>query len=307
MVTAPPPTLSAIIATLNRAQALSNTLAAMAELDLQGLNFELIVVYQDNTDGSREVLKTFAATAPFPVRAVFQCERSTSSARNHALRLARGDVFIITDDDVIVERNWAQATAKLFAENQHILVGGKAELYSDDLNSDSIRLGDAPDQTTDLMRLFDFVIGCNMACSRSVIEQIGGFDERLGPGTPIKASEDSDFVGRVLAAGIPVLYAPSISVRHNHGRTTVKQRVKLLKGYSIGMGATLAKLTLRLGQRQARPVYWAVRSTFKFRVQQMGLWTGMLMNAYIIYGVVRFLFIDMHKPAHENRAIRQSI
>jgi hypothetical protein len=50
----------------------------------------------------------------------------------------------------------------------------------------------------------DPLITLNMGMHQEVVALAGGFDERLGPGTPYPAGEDNDFGFRALEAGCTV-------------------------------------------------------------------------------------------------------
>ena len=59
--------------------------------------------------------------------------------------------------------------------------------------------------------------GANMAISRRVIDRIGAFDERLGPGAS-GTSEDVELARRIRKAGIPIGYIRDAIVYHRVDR-----------------------------------------------------------------------------------------
>src|SRR5262249_56680398 len=89
----------------------------------------------------------------------------------------------------------------------------------------------------------------------------GGFDTRLGPGTPIPASEDSDFFYRAMRQGIAVIYCPDIVVHHNHGRRTPEQARKLLDNYDRGRGAFYMKHVAAGDRDTLRILFWEMRAS----------------------------------------------
>ncbi|MGH1573530.1 glycosyltransferase family 2 protein [Methylobacterium sp. P31] len=104
-----------------------------------------------------------------------------------------------------------------------------------------------------------YIHGCNMTCSRAVIDQIGGFDATFGAGAAFRAGEDTDFIYRGWAAGIPVEYVPDMSVKHFHGRRDVRSVMRLHWNYQFGNGALYAK---HVGRRPSllKHLYWAARN-----------------------------------------------
>ncbi|MHB1713138.1 MAG: glycosyltransferase family 2 protein, partial [Acidimicrobiales bacterium] len=82
--------------------------------------------------------------------------------------------------------------------------------------------------------------GANMAWRRQVLEEIGGFDEGMGPGTPFRAAEDQDAFWRSLQSGGEGRYVPDSIVVHRHWRNR-RQQLRTVYGYGIGSGALAVK------------------------------------------------------------------
>src|SRR5207302_8060835 len=62
------------------------------------------------------------------------------------------------------------------------------------------------------------VLFSNMAMHRCVYEEIGNFDERLGPGSAYPGAEDNDLGFRMLEAGYRIIYLPDAVVYHRAWR-----------------------------------------------------------------------------------------
>jgi hypothetical protein len=84
------------------------------------------------------------------------------------------------------------------------------------------------------------VQGGNMALRRRALFEVGGFDERMGPGTRFPA-EDWEIVTRIGAEGWNGGYFPRPVVWHDHPRTLDEAR-RRLRSYHVGMGAVYLKL-----------------------------------------------------------------
>jgi GT2 family glycosyltransferase len=93
------------------------------------------------------------------------------------------------------------------------------------------------------------VHGANMAFRRSALERIGGFDTRLGAGSPIPSGEDIDALAAVLWAGFAGIYDPRAVVYHDHGRRSGDDLSRLMHAYDVGRGAYYAKNVLKSGPR----------------------------------------------------------
>ena len=64
------------------------------------------------------------------------------------------------------------------------------------------------------------VIEFNLFLRRGRALALGGFDERLGPGTPFGSAEGNDLVLRAVAAGHNAVYDPELRVVHPDKRMT---------------------------------------------------------------------------------------
>src|SRR4051794_35896246 len=96
------------ICTWNRAGLLDQTLSEMGRLRIpSGLEWELIVVNNNCTDPTDEVIARH--TGRLPIRRVSEPRPGQSNARNAAVRVARGDYIVWTDDDVLVDPLWLAA------------------------------------------------------------------------------------------------------------------------------------------------------------------------------------------------------
>jgi len=54
--------------------------------------------------------------------------------------------------------------------------------------------------------------GCNMTMRCALVEKLGPFDERFGPGAIIGSGGDSDYLFRAYLAGFTLEYVPDMTV-----------------------------------------------------------------------------------------------
>ena len=101
----------------------------------------------------------------------------------------------------------------------------------------------------------------NLAGLKSRLLSVGGFDERLGPGSPSGAAgEDADLIVRLLRSGAALVSGTGEAVRHIPWRTEEEDR-RTIVSYEHGAGVWIGKalreeplialsfLRSRLGQR----------------------------------------------------------
>ena len=98
--------ISVIIPTYNRASYLSEAIRSVLEQDYfkhcgNKSCFELLVIDDGSTDGTKEVVLSFGKKVNYH----YQRHRGVSAARNHGLRLSSGDYIAFLDsDDLWVEK-----------------------------------------------------------------------------------------------------------------------------------------------------------------------------------------------------------
>jgi GT2 family glycosyltransferase len=247
--------MSVVVCTRDRPDHLRRCLAAL--LTLQHPQFEIIVV--DNaptTDASRVIVESLADKG---VRYLRVDRPGLSRARNAGVRAARYCHLAFTDDDVVVDSRWLLALCQGFAVDQDVgCVTGL--VATGQLESRSQRYFDhraawAGNTEVTVFRLHDppvgvplfpfqfgaYGTGANFAAKRSLLFELGGFDEALGVGSPTGGGEDIDWFVRVVLNDHALLYQPDAVVWHNH-RSSEDALSAQLDNYGLGLGAVLAKL-----------------------------------------------------------------
>lgn len=255
--------LSIVVSTFNRARDLKSFIdSILAMNDPHGRGWELIVVDNNSTDDTRDVVLAAEAAFPLQIRYLFEPRQGKSFGLNTGLTATQGHILAFTDDDAIIPTNWAASIIDFFERNASAAcVGGQVVLHNPDDAPTSIRTSATPGMTA--WRQFSAenipIIGCNMAFRASLIREIGAFDVDIGPGSKFGVAEDLDYLYRIVRAGHPIYYEPSISLRHNHGRRTASDLARLEFNYATGRGAFYAKFCA-MGDRQAlRLAWWELR------------------------------------------------
>jgi glycosyltransferase involved in cell wall biosynthesis len=241
---------STIICTRNRSHAITRCLdsidAAARKATLT--DAEIIVVDNASDDDTSSVVNAWATRSSIPVRLESEPRPGLTFARNRGLRVARGDILTMTDDDCCVRDDYFAELLRLYADNREpVLRGGRVELGSPDDLPLTIKTDAAARRWHLSMasarseNLGDCLLGCNFSMSRQVYERLGPFDDNLGAGCPIPAGEDIEYAYRAYVANIAIEYTPSVVVFHYHGRRTSAEARRLLRNYMLGSGALYAK------------------------------------------------------------------
>ena len=229
--------LSVVVPTRDRPEHLARCVAAL-RVALRP-DDELVVV-----DSASSVPVPDALRVPAP---------GASRARNAGWRAARHERVAFVDDDVEVAPGWADAMVT--ALDEHVWVAGAVGVPTGQEGRErpvAVTTLTCPTALT-LQTRGTLGASANLGVRRSALEEVGGFDERLGPGTWTRAAEDLDLLDRLLDRGHEGWFAPAAAATHDQWRGR-RALLRLDHGYGVGLGARLV-LLLRRGQRaRARAV-----------------------------------------------------
>jgi GT2 family glycosyltransferase len=239
--------ISVIICTRNRPDTVGQAIESVAECDYP--DYDMHIMDQSTDTLTRDIVQDLAARFESKLKINYHHldKAGLSRAYNTGIRVSTGELIACTDDDVIVPRNWLTEIDRAFAADPQA-----ALLYGQVLIPESLRgveqngviVPNLPIERR--QRLIKgqgfkvFGMGANMAMRRSLLEHIGGFDEALGGGGPLRSSQDFDFAYRVYQAGFAVLLEPEVKVDH-YGTRTQEQWPGTMKAYGIGDGAFYSK------------------------------------------------------------------
>jgi GT2 family glycosyltransferase len=226
--------LTIAVATCGRANALGRCLQAIAEQSR--LPDEIIVVGQDPSAEVRALIHASGLS----VRYFEQPRLGLSASRNLALAEATGEVLAVTDDDCAPDPQWVEAMIAAFEERPALsAVTGPilARPGEPPLGMTAISLRKSLESRLFAGREIPWAVGsgANFAARTDELRRIGGWDERLGVGTPGKAAEDCELIDRLLSAGCSIYYADDAVVRHDW--QTRERRYRTRWSYGFGIGA----------------------------------------------------------------------
>ncbi len=225
---------SLVMATRGRAREVGEFLDSLLS---QGRDdAEVIVVDQNADDRLAPVLAPYAGRAA--VTHLRSAVPNANHARNLGLRAARGEIVGFPDDDCLYPAGVLDRVAAAFDGDPSLAVlTGPAESPAGGLGSGRWRESAGP---IDAANAWTSVIEFNLWLRRPVALALGGFDEAMGPGTPIGSAEGNDLVLRAVAAGHAARYEPSLRVVHPDKRLT-DVAVARARLYGRGLGYALRR------------------------------------------------------------------
>jgi len=198
--------VSIVVSTLNRAQSLARNLESLRRQTYR--EFEVIVVNGPSTDNTEALLRDYNGN----IRLGYCPDQNLGRSRNIGLEMAAGDIVAFTDDDAVPAENWIERLA--FAYRRSSVAGAGGWVFSLPLshmewrNCMCTRAGDisansdvwSPDFTAPGADPFLYLAGCNMSFRRSVLAEIGPFNEKYRYGF-----EDIQISRRLIDAGYMIV------------------------------------------------------------------------------------------------------
>lgn len=222
--------VSVVVPVFNRAADIERCIEALLLQDYPA--YEIIVVDNGSTDGTREVVSRYPATL------LVEPHRNPYRARNRGIRAAAGEIIAFTDSDCAPAPTWLSRLVEAYDCEAIAGVGGSlSSLPPTTLVETFLALGRLQivegNHRADMQRdPYIFLSGgmgsANMSYRRSVFDALGGFDERYE-----RFCGSYDFCWRVQQAGYRVVYEPAAHVQH-HMRSSVRAMCRQFFEFGIG-------------------------------------------------------------------------
>ncbi len=243
--------VSIIICTFNRSRLLDQTLAQFRSLDVDGCaDWEILVVNNNSTDETNAVIRRHSGN--LPLRRLWEPRPGKSYAANLAVREAKGDLLLWTDDDVLVDPGWLNAYVQ--AAREHSLAsffGGPITPWFESEPPEwiannlplvgccyAVRAG-FTEALTPINEAY-LPYGANMATRRHCFDGCA-FDTRIGPkGDTEIRGEETALLQKLLLRGLQGLWVQGAKVQHFIPRERLTEQ--FIWNFHCGMGRAEARL-----------------------------------------------------------------
>jgi GT2 family glycosyltransferase len=233
--------LSVVIPTKDRADALARTLDALDAQSAGSGELEVIVIDNGSSDGTVEQVRE-RVQGPLPIRLLEQPSDGPAAARNAGAAAARGEVLLFLGDDtepadkdllaghlelhrarteptygVLGRITWTPR--KPVTPFMHWLENGGPQFHYAEIDAGPVNPA-------------GYFYSSHASLKRSIVERVGGFDERF----PTAAVEDTELGVRLADAGLELDYHPELLVHHDHPTTPAQS---LRRSVAVGRSAAL--------------------------------------------------------------------
>jgi GT2 family glycosyltransferase len=255
------PDISVVISTYQRRESLRRAVDSLvAQRVPPQLTYEIILVDNNSSDGTRDVIAEYVRRYPALVRFTSEPRQGVSCGRNAGIRASRGAIVAFTDDDNVPSRTWVATIASTMETHRGVDgVGGKVlpewpripPGWLDRKHWSPLAIldyGERPFLTSARRPLC--LLTANLAIRREVLDRLGGF-------TPdFHRCQDHELLLRLWRAGGHVLYAPELVTFAPVDPRRMTRRYHRLWHAQHGRYAALMRLeeaTDEHGRLRARP------------------------------------------------------
>ena len=277
----------------------------------RNINFEVIVVDNDSTDGSVEMVKT-----KFPQVKLIEnpVNRGFAAANNQGMAIAKGRYMLLLNSDTVVLDNAIARTVSFADDNPKAAVVGCRVLNPDKtLQSTCFMFPSIINMflsSSYLYKLFprsyifgrermtwwdrsdvrevNVVTGCFMLVRRKAIEQVGLMDEHF-----FMYGEETDWCYRFRKTGWKILFTPDAEIIHFGGASTRQRKHEMLLQKEVSILRFIKKHKNRLTYGTAcfftmlwflvRIPYWFCKALFASKERKDHILTA---QTYLV-GVIK--------------------
>jgi glycosyltransferase involved in cell wall biosynthesis len=250
------------VITYNRSSFLRQTLSGLVRQDYPEGGWELLVVDNNSTDDTADVVASFMGSAARP-RRILETRPGLDHGRNRAIEEARGDVIALVDDDILLEPDWlTQLVAPFASQSSHSIgvVGGEVVPVFPDGLPKWLMGSHRPlafRTTPGPLPADQAPMGANFAFPKWVFEKFGKFDTNLDrQGSKLFGGGDSNMIRRVRSAGLEAWFVPGAKVLHQIPASRLTLRYALRHAFDSARSRVVdnARL-LRESGRSALPFF----------------------------------------------------
>jgi len=221
--------VSVLICSFNRERFLASTLDSLAATAVSpDIRWEVIVVDNNSSDGTRAEVERRVPAFPAPLRCLFEQTQGKAHALRTGIEASTADVIVFTDDDVRVPPDWLEQAVRPLIERSDIDYTGGPVLPAWEtappgwINGNPgvlwgpIALLDYGPEGFILEERGRIAMGVNMAVRRELIDRVGGFHLGLErTGESLMGQGQAEFFFRTRRAGARGAYVPGMWLRHH--------------------------------------------------------------------------------------------
>lgn len=254
--------ISVIICTYNRDKYIYNVLKSLALGTLEHDAYEIILVDNNCTDGTRKEVDHFCNVFPqVSLRYFVETNQGLSHARNRGIKESKGDILVYVDDDATVNPEYLKTYADWFESHPETDAAGGPIIPHYETGSEPKwmtyfikRLLTGYLYFGDKAKPFpgdNYPGGGNAAYRSRVFEKVGLYNVELGRnGDSLGGGEEKDIFDKMKREGMQFVYLPDAILYHSI--PGYKLEADYFNRLTTGIGQSERARTLRIGKSSYR-------------------------------------------------------
>jgi len=209
------PKISVIIPAYNAEKTIEKTLNAVLSQKFSKNKFEVIVVDDESTDNTINIIKKFKK-----VKLITKKHGGPASSRNLGVKKSKGKIILFTDSDCVPKKNWIKEMIGPFDNKKVAAVAGTYETLNNDFFMARFAGYEIGLRHQNMKKLdsIDFVGTYNCAFRKSIFLKYGGFNESFKQAS----GEDPELSFRIRESEKKIVFQPKSIVYHNHPDSLTK-------------------------------------------------------------------------------------
>ncbi|MGH7900227.1 MAG: glycosyltransferase [Thermodesulfobacteriota bacterium] len=203
------PKVSIIVPVFNAEHTIKECIDSILSQNYPREKLELIFVNNSSTDNTQTLLEEYDGR----IKILRERKRGPAAARNKGVLNSTGEIIAFTDADCSVDKNWLKKIVKPLQDESIGIVGGKIlskrpcnkiEEFGENIHDHGKAINEFKPP---------YVITMNWASRRSVITEVGLFDESF------TRCEDVDLSHKIMQANYRLVYEPDAIIYHSNEKT----------------------------------------------------------------------------------------
>jgi len=237
--------ISVIIPTYNRPDFLPNTIKSLLEQDYE--NYEIIIVDNACLDETRKVVESFKNNK-VPIIYINEPNIGLHNARHTGAKIAKGEIILYIDDDIIADKNLLKEIAKFYLDQNVGCVGGRILPKWEVEPPEWIYL--FPKWYLSILddeegpKEVKWIYGCNFSIRKSLLFDLGGFNpDAFGDKKKwwMRGDGEIGLLIKVHRAGKKVIYNPNAVAWHFIPKERLTVEYFKERAFKSGVEASFSK------------------------------------------------------------------
>jgi len=300
--------LTVLLATNNGSDTIGRTLDAFAELIAPQGGWKLVIVNNASTDATESII--FGKKHLLPLDYMTEPKVGKCRALNAGFARIDGDLVVLTDDDVLPDRNWLVEWRRVADAHPDIAVFGGAIVPHFEAPPPAwlvrtnwtlmLYAATTPGRPEGPMAPNAAeVFGPNWAIRSEVVERGTRFEEHYMVGPAALMGDETAFLERAVDQGFKVGFAPKARVRHIVGTHQVRWWWMLRRFYRHG------RTTFILGPGRSRNSVPTLFGIPRYLVKRIALYSAGLPAVAMSFDALK-LMSRLRLIAYDLGAARQA-